>query len=105
MENSIKNFEVQKISFMAGTEELSIFGKSIAGNLTYETEIRVNSSYLNMLLNNLQKLNPEVYISDIIQSEELPNGDLFYAIDTNDIESILPIETLCFNDQYRQIRA
>lgn len=105
MKNSSKLFQIEEISFMGGADEMSIKGTAIHDNLNFETEIRIESAMINLILNGLQKQNPDMIIADMVESEVLPNGDSYFCIQTKDLQNILPVDLFSNSARYRQIRA
>jgi hypothetical protein len=60
---------------------------------------------LNVLLNNLQKSNPDLDVQDLIEVESLPNGELNYLLNVEEISNILPAWIIESAKTYKQIRA
>jgi hypothetical protein len=105
MKTTIELFEINKISFNNYSDEFSLKGIYSKNNLSYETELRLSQSILNQLMNQLQKLNQEVEISELLEIEYLPNGESHYALCTSELINTLPFNSLVTDRAYRQIRA
>jgi hypothetical protein len=105
MKNHSRLFQIEQISFMGGADEISIKGRSIHDNLNFETEIRIEATMINLILNGLQKQNPEMIVADLVESEELPNGDCYYCLQTKELHNVLPVDLFSNSTRYRQIRA
>ncbi len=105
MKTTIELFEINKIRFNNYSDEFSLNGIYRKNNLSYETELRLHQSILNNLINQLQKLNDDVEISDLLEIENLPNGESHYMLCTSELENIVPFGSLVTDRTYRQIRA
>lgn len=105
MKSPIELFAVKMIKFNNYSDEFRLIGTYIQNTLSYETEIRLGQSKLNKLINQLQKLNPELEVSDLLQSEILPEGELHYTLDAQMLNNTFPFSALVGDTTYKQIRA
>jgi glycyl-tRNA synthetase alpha subunit len=105
MENLGKLIAVSQLEFSNQSEEVILKGQLINQNLSYQSTFIVGISMLNVLLNNLQKSNPDLDVQDLIEVESLPNGELNYLLNVEEISNILPAWIIESAKTYKQIRA
>ena len=105
MENLGKQIAVSQLEFSNQSEEVILKGQLINQNLSYQSTFIVGISMLNVLLNNLQKSNPDVDVQELIEVESLPNGELNYLLNVEEISNILPAWIIESEKTYKQIRA
>jgi|688.fasta_scaffold223402_2 glycyl-tRNA synthetase alpha subunit len=105
MENLGKQIAVNQLEFSNQSEEVILKGQLINQNLSYQSTFIVGISMLNVLLNNLQKSNPDLDVQDLIEVESLPNGELNYLLNVEEISNILPAWIIESAKTYKQIRA
>lgn len=73
--------EVEQVIFESGDPEVNVRGTIKQGFLSYETEIIINSTQLNAIMNQLQRNNPDTNIYDLLESIELDvNTTLFRGV-------------------------
>lgn len=105
MENFGKQIAVSQLEFSNQSEEVILKGQLINQNLSYQSTFIVGISMLNVLLNNLQKSNPDLDVQELIEVESLPNGELNYLLNVEQISNILPAWLIESEKTYKQIRA
>ncbi len=105
MENLGKQIAVSQLEFSNQSEEVILKGQLINQNLSYQSTFIVGISMLNILLNNLQKSNPDLDVQELIEVESLPNGELNYLLNVEEISNILPAWIIESEKTYKQIRA
>ena len=105
MENLGKQIAVSQLEFSNQSEEVILKGQLINQNLSYQSTFIVGISMLNVLLNNLQKSNPDLDVQELIEVESLPNGELNYLLNLEEISNILPAWIIESEKSYKQIRA
>ncbi len=107
MKMKFDNISVNKIVFETGNEDVSVSANVLKGNLSYETELVISFSDLNLLINKIQKNGPENKdISSLFESEKMYNGNLLYTLDLEKkISYPISLGTIEFNNNVRQIRA
>ncbi|MDP4684085.1 MAG: hypothetical protein NWS40_05290 [Crocinitomicaceae bacterium] len=105
MENLGKQIAVSQLEFSNQSEEVILKGQLINQNLSYQSTFIVGISMLNVLLNNLQKSNPDLDVQELIEVESLPNGELNYLLNLEEISNILPAWIIESEKTYKQIRA
>ena len=98
---------VKKISFETGDQDVTVKAQVKKGNLSYDSDIIIDFSDLNLLLNKMQKVvNEEIQLSSLFDSEKMYDGNLLYTLDIEKkLESSILVEMLTFNNHIKQIRA
>ena len=101
------NISVNKIVFETGNEDVSVSANVLKGNLSYESELVISFSDLNLLINKIQKnVSENTDISSLFESEKMYNGNLLYTLDLEKkISYQISLGTIEFNNNVRQIRA
>ncbi len=105
MENRIKYLELQKLAFMSDSNEIYIKGDVMNGLLSYPSEFRVDNSQINRILNKIQAQNPNDEIGELLMSEKLPNGDLYYSMNFDGKSALIELYELEQVHRCIQIRA
>jgi hypothetical protein len=107
MKTHFDKLNIKKIYFETGESDVTVKAKVISGNLSYDSEIIIDFSDLNLLLNQMQKVvNDEIQLSSLFESEKMYNGNLLYTLEIEkQIEESILIEKLSFNNPIKQIRA
>ena len=102
-----KNLEIHKITFETGDLEVIVDATIQQGSLSYNSELLLNYSDLNLLLNKMQQqVNENIDISSMFEIEKMYNGNLLYSInfEKTNLQTI-KIESINFNNNIKQIRA
>ncbi|MFN6014456.1 MAG: hypothetical protein ACK47F_07195 [Flavobacteriales bacterium] len=99
-------FEISEIAFLTFANEITLRGTIHRGTLHYETELCLNSSQLNKVINALQHLNPEADItgSFIDQHDGYGNTVYFFYGDQLD-QRIIALDHLSELKEIKRIRA
>lgn len=105
MENTGKQIAVSQLEFSNQSQEVILKGQLINQNFSYQSTFIIGISMLNVLLNNLQKSNPDFDVQELIEIENLPNGELIYSLNAEGISNILPAWIIESEENYKQIRA
>ena len=107
MKMKFDNISVNKIVFETGNEDVSVSANVLKGNLSYESELVISFSDLNLLINKIQKnVSENTDISSLFESEKMYNGNLLYTLDLEKkISYQISLGTIEFNNNVRQIRA
>ncbi|MFT5777772.1 MAG: hypothetical protein ACI837_000720 [Crocinitomicaceae bacterium] len=100
------NLDVNSIVFTSKDTEVLLKGSVIRGQLSYETDLLITQTQLNMILNTLGKQNDSFAIDDCLKSEHIgPDGMLFYADFGYLSNTSIEIESLMDMNEIVQIRA
>lgn len=99
--------EIRYITFETGDTDVLVNALIQQGALSYETQLVMGFSDLNILINKMQqKLNSDIDVSSLFETEKMYNGNLMYSLDVEKrIESTVQLEAMEFNHTIRQIRA
>jgi len=105
MKANNQQIEINKIYVLPNMNEIMVFGTVQRNSFTYDTRININSTQLNLIINELQRKNPDIDVSELFQSQSTSNG-MFMHVDYAQIHSKL-IEMRVFeqNNSLHQIRA
>jgi hypothetical protein len=96
---------IKGIYFLSSSQEVSIVGTLQQGIFSYPSEIVTDHSGLNLVMNQLQQLNPEMDVFGLLES--LQNGATqFYELSTRLLTNT-NIETTYISSvkSYRELRA
>jgi len=97
--------DIKGIYFLSSSQEVSIVGTIQQGIFSYPSEIITDHSGLNLVMNHLQQLNPEVDVYGLL--ENLHNGATqYYEMSTKSLD-ITQIETAFLSSAktYHELRA
>jgi len=107
MKTIFESLKINKIIFETGDSDVIVNTNIQQGGMSYESDIVINHSDLNALINRMQqKVNENIDISSLFESEKMYNGNLLYTLDVEKVinEHIL-IDSMSFNNHIKQIRA
>ena len=98
--------EVEQVIFESGDPEVSVKGTIQQGFLSYPTELLINSTQLNVILNQLQRNNTGIDIYEKIESVIMEAGVTLYRGLFGDLENT-NIDLMFIEDieSIREIRA
>jgi hypothetical protein len=105
MENVFRSFEVNKICFNNFSDEMSMAGTMFQENLSFETILKLPNSMMNLVINKLQKQNPDSEITSLIETETLPGDEINYSICLSEFNNLLAVSELIETNFFKQIRA
>lgn len=106
MSNVSTKVKLNTIIYDTMDSNVLIQASSIKNHLSYETEFFVSFSELNDILNQLQKSNSEVCVSDLFEEERLDECLTQYFFKASTLESpIVYIGQYFMNSEKKQIRA
>jgi hypothetical protein len=105
MENVANYLRVEKINFISGAHELTLHGEMINGLLSYPTQVKVAMGEINRILNKIQRQLGELDINDLLQTEQLPDGDTYFEMDFSEFETEIDFNEPELQFSYLQIRA
>lgn len=107
MRAEFDKMNVKKIVFETGDVDVMVNATIQQGNLSYESDLILNFSDLNLLINKMQqKVNESIDIAALFESEKMYNGNLLYTLDIErSFESAISIDSMIFNNDIKQIRA
>ncbi len=104
MATSILN--IKEITLLTSTNEITLIADMQRDNLSYETTIGLSSTQLNLIINQLQKLNPEFEVSELFLEEQVDYNTSMYSLQGIKLENtLIPMDCFDMNYELKQIRA
>jgi len=104
MATSILN--IKEITLLTSTNEITLIADMQRDNLSYETKIGLSSTQLNLIINQLQKINPDFEVSELFLEEQVDYNTSMYSLEGRMLENtLIPIECFDLNYELKQIRA
>ena len=76
---------IDKIEFNSLGHEIIVIGRVFKNLMSFSTTITLPINWFNIILNHLQKSNPEIIIHDYIHSLNYPDGTTQYELETYDL--------------------
>jgi hypothetical protein len=107
MRTEINKVNLNRIMFETGDNSILLSTTIQKGNLSYASEMIVENSELNKILNQIQKqVDENVEISSLFETEKMYDGNLLYILDLNKkINQIIDIQNLIKLQEIKKIRA
>lgn len=87
MRNALETIDIKEIMILSSHDEIMIKGIQHRDYLHFETKLFVNSTQLNKLLNELQKLNEEQEITSMFKSQPGTDGNDVFYFDTTQLST------------------
>ncbi len=104
MATSILN--IKEITLLTSTNEITLIAGMQRDNLSYETKIGLSSTQLNLIINQLQKLNPDFEVAELFVEEQVDYQTSMYSLLGNKLENtLIPMDCFELNYPLKQIRA
>lgn len=107
MKATFDKLEIQKIIFETGDLDVLVMVNITQGNLSYNSQLIISHTDLNILINELQKsAQDDLDFSSMFDCEKMYNGDLLYTLDfEKTFDSAIALGSFSFDHSIRQIRA
>lgn len=107
MKAMFDKMNIHKITFETGDSDVYVNTTIQQGNLSYDTELVISFSDLNVLINNMQKqIDHQTDISSLFETDKMYNGNLMYNLDfEKKLNRSVQLESMEFTQSIRQIRA
>ena len=106
MIESTQKIEIKDILFLTENNEITLTGTVNRNLLSYETHMLLDSTQLNLVINQLQRINPNFEVSELFQSRTSENGNIVFYFDACELDnSTLEVESFAQNQVILQIRA
>jgi hypothetical protein len=97
---------IKEITLLTSTNEITLIADMQRNNLSYETTIGLSSTQLNLIINQLQKINPDFEVADLFLEEQVDYAISMYSLKGSKLENTsIPMECFDVHDQLKQIRA
>lgn len=101
-----QTIEIKEIIILSSNNEITMTGVVKRNMMTYTTHMGLDSTQLNLVINQLQKINPDNEISEMFNSRSGENGQILFFFNTNDLENnTLEIDSFSQNETILQVRA
>lgn len=84
--NTPQTIEIKEIMILPLNDEIMIKGNQQRDFLSFETKFFVNSTQLNKLMNELQKLNSDLEVTDMFKSQPYSDGNSVLYFDATQLE-------------------
>jgi hypothetical protein len=78
---------IHEISLYTGNHEICVKGRMQKDQLSYDTSLFINSTQLNMVLSQLQKINTDMDISSAFKTQTDDEGNLFMWLNTGGLQN------------------
>jgi hypothetical protein len=106
MKTMSSDFKIETITFDSEDTKVLVKGELIKNHLSYSSEFFISFNELNLLLNYLQHLNPEIYISNLLKEEQFGNYYSQTYLDVENIDNkVVDLSIFSFNSNKKLIRA
>jgi len=106
MNTFIRTIEVNSILFESNDSEVLVKGTITKGHMTFDTDVIISHSQLNCLINQLQKQNNSLEVSELLTSERMYNDEILYSAELSAISNRrVDLENLTVMRPVKQIRA
>lgn len=97
---------ISSLVFTSNDTEVLVKGNVSRGKLSYETELLITQTQLNMVLNQLSKQNDSFEVSSFLKSEQVGASEKLYYADLSTVKNVtIDIRPIVKTQQIVQIRA
>ena len=106
MRTRFENVNINTISFETGDNNLYVNTTIQKEMLKYQSQLILNFSDLNVLINKLQENNPDSDISTLFEEDKMYDGSTLYTLNSSKHQSnCFELKQLEFIHEIKQIRA
>lgn len=107
MRSGFNKMEIEQIIFETGDQEVLLNANVVKGNLSYRSQLILNFTDLNLLLNKIQgQIGDNEEVSSLFDIEKMYNGNLLYTLDIEKkLDQTILLDSIEFNHEIKQIRA
>ncbi len=106
MNKASNKIEISSLVFTSNDPEVLVKGTVSRGKLSYETELLISQTQLNMVINQLSKQNDSFSVDNYLKTEQVDQYEkLFYADFGSDLNAVIDIRPIIKSHQIIQIRA
>jgi len=97
---------IKNIMILSGSNEISLVGTVNKNHMSYETQLELDSTQLNLVINLLQRNNPETEISEMFSKQTTGDGNSIFYFDAFEISNTnVDMDFFINKPLLRQIRA
>lgn len=106
MNKAQNKIAISSLVFTSNDPEVLVKGNVSRGKLSYETELLITQTQLNMVLNQLSKQNESFSVDSYLKTEQVDQYEQLYYADFSTVENaIIDIRPIVKAHQIMQIRA
>ena len=106
MNTQSKKFDISRITFETGDNEVVLTGTMFQGLMNYASELIISFSQLNSILNQLAKINNGFNIQNHMTKQHMFEDQYMYEVNlNNEINTQVNLASMSSNDSMRLIRA
>ena len=106
MKRFTETMQLKDIIVLSATNEITLSGTVNRDHLHFDTKMNLTSTQLNVLLNQLQKLNPGLEVADLFETIHSANQLKLFLLDgSNLMDSQIDLSVLQEFNTLKQIRA
>jgi hypothetical protein len=106
MKKAHQKIEISSLVFTTNDPEVLVKGTVSRGKLSYETELLITQSQLNMVINQLIRQNESFSVDHYLKTERVDQYEqLYYADFSAVVDTTIDIATIVKSHQITQIRA
>ena len=101
-----QKIEIKDIILLTETNEITLTGRISRNTLQYDTQISIDTTQLNLIINQLQGMNPDQEVSALFVSNRAANGKSLFYFDCQVLaHNSMEVATFSRNQDLLQIRA
>jgi hypothetical protein len=106
MKKAHQKIEIASLVFTTNDPEVLVKGTVSRGKLSYETELLITQTQLNMVINQLSRQNESFSVDHYLKTEQVDQYEqLFYADFSTLVDTTIDIASIIKSRQITQIRA
>lgn len=106
MKTNLENIYINQISFETGDQYVYANVTLQKNSLSYPSQLILNFTDLNIMINRLQQKNPDTIISSLFLEEKMYDGSLLYTLSADkNPDTDFYLNRIEFTEQIKQIRA
>jgi gluconate kinase len=106
MNKAQNNIAISSVVFISNDPEVLVKGSVSRGKLSFETELLITQTQLNMVLNQLRKQNESFRVDNYLQSEQVDQYEQLYYADFASVQNTtIDMRPIIKENQITQIRA
>lgn len=106
MNKAQNKIAISSMVFTSNDTEVLVKGNVTRGKLSYETELLITQTQLNMVLNQLSRQNESFQVDSYLKSEQVDQYEKLYYADFSSVKNAtIDIRPIMKAHQFMQIRA
>ncbi len=101
-----KTLQINSILFESGDQDVLVKGTVTSGFMTYNTDVLISMTMLNLLISQLQKENDSLEFDELLVREKMEDGQWMYTASLQELSHrMIDLGALAPAQSVRQIRA